>query len=478
MGMQERKGIVKGVLERPEILVKRLFKNISGNPFICTSYQAEFLLDVILKLHDKYQFIASTRAGKSEITSIIAILLALLYPGERIQIISPTWRQSQIVFKKIRSHVFESMEVAGQLDTRNEFSNQEINFHNKSQIGCLSVGGARKGGQVLGFGGSVLILDESEEIEDDIYVTKILRMLASADRQAILIELGTPHKSNHFKDSYQAGFHKIYQVPYTMAVKEGIINEKEILYLRGQLTPIEFRVWYEAEFPDEDEDSLFALTELTIMRKNEIKIDNGLRVLGVDVARFGMDKTVFTYMQIDDEDNVEIKDIWFTEKKDTMQTVGKILELNELCKFDKINVDVIGLGSGVYDRLFEQEYPVFASHFGQTPSKEYTQFEHLQKKRDWIKKQRTFNFLNKKAEQYFRLKKLLAEGKISISANKDMVDRLFSDLSRMKYEFSSAGKIKISEWERASPDFADSLVYAIWKEGGDFFMDFGKVGGK
>jgi len=464
--------LLRTILENPRILIKKLFLTVANKPFICTSYQQEFIRDIILKKHDKYLFVASTRAGKSEITSIAAILLALLYDGEQIQVISPTWNQSQIVFKKIRNHCFDSEEVHLQIDMRNEFSNQEINFKNGSKIHCLSVGGARKGAQVLGFGGTVIIIDESEEVEDDIYKTKILRMLASAERQAILIELGTPHKANHFKESFQSGAFKIYQVPYTKAVEEGIMNEKEVQYIRAELTEIEFKVWYCAEFPDEDEDSLFTLEELQAARENDKQV-TGRRVLGVDVARFGSDKTVFTYVEIDDGHNVEIKDIWFTEKKDTMQTVGKIKELHALIDFDKINIDVIGLGSGVYDRLYEDEFPVFAAHFGQSPSKEYTQTDFIGRRKDYGKKQRAFNYQNKKAEQFFRLKKMFETNKISITTDKkDCINKLFSDLSKMKWELTSNAKIKISDWERLSPDFADSLVYAVWEEQGQFYMEF------
>lgn len=457
----------------PSALVKALFRNESNEPFICTPYQEAFLKDVLYRTYSKVLFIASTRAGKSEITSIAAILLAILNDGEVIQVISPTWNQSQIVFRKAKNHLYDRAELIAHVDMTNEFSNQEINFKNKSKIHCLSTGGARKGSQVLGFGGSVIILDESEEIEDDIYKTKILRMITSARKPVLLIELGTPHKSNHFKESWQSGKFKVHRVPYTMAVAAGVMNEHEVESVREQLTDLEFKVWFLAEFPDQDEDSLYTMEEIERFKTNPKEVEKGFKVLGVDIARFGADKSVFTYVIKDDEGNVDVKEIWWTEQRDTMQTCGKIIELYNLCKFDMIYIDVVGLGAGVFDRLSEQNYPVFGAHFGQSSIKLFERRDVKGKGEKWARRMHAFNYLNKKAENFFNLKKLLQDGKLSCHANTENAKRLFAELSKITYEFTSNAKIKVTDWERHSPDFADSLVYAIWEEAGNTVLDFG-----
>lgn len=78
-------------------------------------------------------------------------------------------------------------------------------------------------------------------------------------------------------------------------------------------------------------------------------------IMGVDVARFGDDKTALTPR---DNRIVYPQIVW--GKLDTMQTAGKVKdyvltwnEANPKRPFEQIAVDVIGIGAGVVDRLNE-----------------------------------------------------------------------------------------------------------------------------
>ena len=72
------------------------------------------------------------------------------------------------------------------------------------------------------------------------------------------------------------------------------------------------------------------------------------KVFGVDVARFGDDRTVIYYLE-----GTDIKDEMIFGQKDTMYTAGKVhIWAQEKCP-DLIGVDVVGLGAGVADRLRE-----------------------------------------------------------------------------------------------------------------------------
>ena len=74
----------------------------------------------------------------------------------------------------------------------------------------------------------------------------------------------------------------------------------------------------------------------------------GIRRLGVDVARMGTDRTTLVLRQGSVVDHLKVYG-----RQDTMQTVGCIVAMLTPWKVDEVTVDVIGLGAGVYDRLVE-----------------------------------------------------------------------------------------------------------------------------
>ena len=68
----------------------------------------------------------------------------------------------------------------------------------------------------------------------------------------------------------------------------------------------------------------------------------------------------------------------------------------------------------------------------------------------------TERFVNLKAELYFEAKKLFEEDKLKIIGNQQLIDELVA----IEADYTSDGKLWIVD-PRKSPDFADSLVYAL-----------------
>lgn len=444
--------LVRDLLKNPEVLVEKFFLNDEGSPLKLTSYQIEFLKDVLNREYSKMVFCAATRSGKSRIIAVAMTLFAILNPREEIVIISYTWEQSKIIFNYIKSHITEHPELLNKIDKSNEFSNQQINLINGTKIVCRSAGGSSKGESLLGFGASVLVIDESGSIEDSIYYQKIMRMIASGRRERFVIESGTPHRKGHFFETFNNPNYKNYRVSWEDAVKAGQMNEEEVLQMKERLSDIEFKMWYEALFPDEAEDSLFKYQDVLNAVDKEI-LGDGEKVLGVDVARFGVDLSVFlsgTWLK----EMFRADSIDSLKKADLMKVTGKIVALDNENKYNRINIDVIGMGGGVVDRLKEIKTTngkIIAPHFGESPNSEED------KKK----------FANKKAEYYFKLARLFEQGLISIPKHKVLIDELLS----MSYSFTSNGKLRIEDPTK-SPDYADALVFAIWKDEGGFVLDW------
>ena len=171
------------------------------------------------------------------------------------------------------------------------------------------------------------------------------------------------------------------------------------------------------------------------------------RVMGCDIGEHGMDYTVCVIIDVH-KGNYEVTHIESWSKTDTMTTVGRIGKLVKEHKVKKVNVDAIGVGSGVFARLEELNYKVHGIKVGESPDKE------------------KHRFLNKKSEMYWNLRTLFEEGRISIPKHQ----KLLSELSKMKYELTSSGKIKIVDPSNKSPDFADGLALGCFKPKKDFAM--------
>jgi hypothetical protein len=138
----------------------------------------------------------SRQAGKSTVTSIIALVRALYFPKSLILLLSPSLRQSNELFKKVTDNLKKLKEQPKLLED-NKLSAQ---FDNGSRI--VSLPG--KEGTIRGFSGAaLLVIDEASRVDDATY--KAVRpMLATSGGRLIL--LSTPYgKRGFFHDEWMNG---------------------------------------------------------------------------------------------------------------------------------------------------------------------------------------------------------------------------------------------------------------------------------
>ena len=330
----------------PSVIVKRHFKNEQGKPFICTKYQANFLSRVLTKSSTRYIFLAATQIGKSEIISIAISLFAIIYPNERIGVISYTFGQSQIIFTKAKNHLVDDSPLISVLvDRTKEFTKQTIYMINGTIIQCRSSGYlTAKGETILGFNATILIIDESGSIDDVTYNTKIMRMVSASRTVRMVIECGTPHHKNHFYLSWIDETYIKFHISWQEAVDEGQLDYKEVMKQKERLTPIEFKMWYMAEFPEEAVDSLIKEAWLNNALNLEFKNFQDAEItIGADIARYGHDLSVFTVWARKQE-FIKLIDIETYEKQATTKTSEDLQKLHDKYKPTKILIDDTGIG--------------------------------------------------------------------------------------------------------------------------------------
>lgn len=177
-----------------------------------------------------------------------------------------------------------------------------------------------------------------------------------------------------------------------------------------------------------------------------IDTDDKTQCLGVDVARFGGDRSVWTRLE-----GPNIKEIISFDKTDVVEVAEKterIITLNHISA-DHVCLDAVGLGAGAVDILRKKSYYIIEMRGGDAPKRTGD---------------RTYSFFNLRSQSFW----LLAE-EIKHSRLGELTDEtLKSDLSSLWYFIQQDRKIRIESKEDLkkrlgrSPDFADSLCYANW----------------
>src|SRR3990167_1163191 len=198
-----------------------------------------------------------------------------------------------------------------------------------------------------------------------------------------------------------------------------------------------YRVRVLGEFPLQDSDSLISVDEVAKAIEREAKIlPQWEKKMGVDVARFGDDRTVITVRQME---KVLRKDVF--SSLDTMRICGEVIRIakEEHIQGGNINIDVIGVGAGVVDRLKEQNWMVNGVAVSESPQDK----EH---------------YINLRAELYdAKLKQWLKTADLP-------KDDDWYELANIKYKFNSSGKMQLESKDEmkkrglSSPDCADSLM--------------------
>ena len=451
----EKNNSVSLVEDEPEKIVAGYFKDPDGNPLILAPYQTEFIKAVIKRDKTRFIYKAATQTGKSLSISVLLALLAMFNPNERIVNISCTESQARIIFDQTKKFLVEDhpqirkmVDLGRSIGSRREFSKTKMFMKNGTEIKVLSTGmgeTANVGNSLLGMSATILVIDEAASIPNEVFTTKILRMLGASrtveGRDKILILSSTPQTSNFFEEAWYDPEYEKFTVDWQMAVDAGRLDLKTVMEQKRKMTKSNFSMWYSAEFPSMLEDSVYDMDEV---KENTVTQDfqfYGEKILSVDIARFGRDFTI--YALVDKvNDTYRVVDFLQNEKKDTVYVSKRIISLNREHKFDHIFIDSGGIGGGPLDYIRNEGLEAIGVLAGsKCTSNEIAE-----------------TCSNLKAELHMKAKKLFETGKLKV------IDKgtLFKELRGMRKDWTPNGKIKIVDPDK-SPDYVDALVYSLYK---------------
>lgn len=297
--------------------------------------------------------------------------------------------------------------------------------------------------------GVFVIVDEASALEEDIF-DAIMGLCSTQGSKLLLI--GNPLKPsgpfyNTFGDPDWQNFHiSAIESPNVLSgenVIPGLATRKwvERMTRKWGKGSHQYLARVEGQFPESEEDTLVpkawmedALVE--VVGKIVLPL-----YLGVDVARYGTDRTVLVI-----RDARAVRQVIVRTKKSTMETAGLVKRTMEEWGIEPEHtyIDDIGLGGGVTDRLQEQGIQVVPVNFGAGSEDP--------------------DFSNIRAQCYWGLRMALSpEAEHSL-----LIPRKFADLANEctvpHYTVLSSGKIQIESKDEIkkrlgrSSDLSDALT--------------------
>lgn len=420
---------------------------------------------IVLRLSTRIQIVCSTQYGKSLWVALACIILTCIF-GKRVAVVAPSKEKAKIIMRYYIEHLGDSplfytkLAKESRLERlRQEESKERIILNNGGGIFLISAdqkNSKKTLEAAMGEGAEIVIGDEYCLIEDRTEAT-ILRMIAGKGPEAVYIKIGNPFYSappnSHFLKSWlQPQTYLRIFIDYRTAIAEGRYNESLINEAKSK--PL-FDILFGCLFPDLSvmdadgyrllvvpEQIKFGVTpEIIKAAMAKHKEQNGGEMvirpkLGCDIGGGGDFNTrVLRWGKLaalvgKNQSNDTMSNV--TEIEDDMKEYG--------IRAEDVNIDDIGIGRGVTDRLKEKGHGINAVNVG-----EPAVFDPA-------------SFANLKAELCWEMRKWVLDPETRLDEREEWVQ-----LTWLKYKTISDRKIQmeakadLKSRTGASPDFAEAL---------------------
>ena len=285
----------------------------------------------------------------------------------------------------------------------------------------------------------MLVVDEASGVPEQVFEAAAGSM---SGHSAVTIMLSNPTRSSGTFFESQTRLSETWWTRRWSCVESPLVSDEFVdeMRLRYGEESNAYRIRVLGEFPLADDDTIIPFHLVEAATNRDIQLDEGAPIVwGLDVARFGSDKSALAKRQ----GNV-ITEVTSWQGLDLMATVGRVKAqydgLPSNLRPREIMVDVIGMGSGVVDRLRELGLPVRGVNVAESPSMAGT-------------------YINLRAELWFKMRGWLEQRNAKIPKD----ERLIGELTSIRYTFVSSGKMKAEgkdDMKRRglpSPDIADAV---------------------
>lgn len=415
------------------------------NRFVLRPYQEEFI-------DSEARFpalIAGIGTGKTFSAIMRAVLLSNMFPGNL----------GLIVRKEVTDLRDSTMKDFEKYTGMKINSHKEVTFPNGSQIMF------RHGSEIdvlkninLGW----FYIEQAEEFETDMQFhflrDRLRRGGAVKYRCGFLIANANGHNWIYRLWINNPGeeYHGIQATTFDNAVNLAADFIADLKRMETE-APAHYRQYVLNDHNEQDVGDILFLTMLIErMEKNVLTgIPDGPLIVGVDVARFGDDRTVFSGLQYLGGMNWRQPFIRIYQGNDTMITVGRLMDI--IYEFPSLQItfviDDIGVGGGVVDRVNEimRGNPNPRIRIIRFLANDTTQMTEEQKQR----------YCNMRDVAYFKLREMMDRNQIFILTNEEQkIDLNVIRFTYLNGKKTILGKAHYKKLGYKSPDTSDALSMA------------------
>ena len=398
-----------------------------------------------LKNHKRVVVKSCNGAGKTFLAPLLALEFIFTYKNSIVLNTAPTWRQVENQYWRY----FRGFYDKAKIDLGGEVYKTKFNIDED----WFALGLASNVNNVANFQGwhgknILVIFDEGSGIPPIIW--EALEGALSGGGTVRFLAIGNPnHNSGPFFDAFSDPRYKkitisAFDIPNVKEGKDIIqglstlewVEEMKLKY--GEDSDV-YRVRVLGEFPMAESDTLisYGLVQSSIGAERERYGEE--EIIGLDVARFGNDKSAFVYRRGNYAKVLEVID-----KNDLMELAGKSVNYLKEYPNAKLFIDVVGNGAGVYDRLKEQ--PLYSERVYGVAS--------------GGKPNNTDEFINIRMESWHNIKEWLRDGILEDHEG-------WYELSKPKYKINSNGKLQLEGKEDMkkrgvpSPNIGDAIALTL-----------------
>jgi len=350
---------------------------------------------LILRAMARYQtsmFIACRGLGKSYLTAVFFICVAILYPNIKLGISSGQGQQSRnVIIQKIKGELAKNENVAREISfpIKTGADDCVVNFKNGSEIRAISLAQNQGGEGARSWRFNMILIDEARLVKTDI-IEEILIPMTKTKRQSAIYHnkpekgkvifissayLKTSDLYKRFKFHYDkmiTGSKDYYActLPYQVGVKAGMFEEEDIVkeLEKPTMNKDKFDYEYNAIFVGSNGESYYPY-ELTnpsrILEKCELeqpKKSNSEYIIVHDVAissKNNSDNACTHVIKLKPKTNgMYIKEVIYTKTHNGMTLPDQMKYLRELVhiKFPntiKLVIDIRGNGEPLPSLFYE-----------------------------------------------------------------------------------------------------------------------------
>lgn len=376
------------------------------------------------------------RAGKTELALMELLNEALKFNKELgfFVYVSPYLKQSRAIAWARLKQKIEPLRVVGAVD----ISEVDASVTFKHNGAVIRIFGADNPDALRGVRLDGAVLDEVAQIKPEIW-NDVLQP-ALSDRKGWAMFIGTPSGINLFSELYfkSSELEGWYGARYTV-YDTNAIDDDEVARLRRDMSETSFAREYLCDFSAAGDNQLISLSDAEAAAKRIYKTDDisfAPKILGVDPARFGDDRSVIFKRQ-----GLQSYPPLVYRGLNNMELASRVATVINDWLPDAVFIDS-GAGAGVIDRLRQLNYDVIEVPFGGKASKEKL-------------------FINKRSEMWIEMAEWLKDGG---AIPNDPI--LKQEISTPVYWYDAAGRrcleskdeIKKRLQGGGSPDLADALA--------------------